>query len=218
MTSEDPFEAEQARRNRALEQDEKERLMALIEDELPVDRIGDGLTKSGKTWMSLYGVGATSRLDIIHLALATEANNEAVRQQEQARWDAAMRPLPADLKGAYERIVHEQQARIDEEQKEREEEEEQNRLFPRIGGWQAGNSHQDLQSARFEIEAERALFLGKPAPTQDEKLAALHKSLSDLHLAYQKSGDASLLLGIADMTTKYQTALAKHQKRKNGGR
>lgn len=86
------------------------------------------------------------------------------------------------------------------------EEREAKRNHAAIGGWSAGNDKQEHQSVRFEIEAERALFLGKPVPT-DPELAAKHASLAALHVRYQKTGDPSLLIGIADMQAEYQAML-----------
>lgn len=89
--------------------------------------------------------------------------------------------------------------------------EEEDRRYVRVGGWQAGKDGQDHEALRFEIEAERALFLGKPVPT-DKELAAKHLELSALHVAYQKSGDASLLIGIADLSAEYKRMLADYAK------
>jgi hypothetical protein len=75
-----------------------------------------------------------------------------------------------------------------------------------LGGWEAGNASQEHQRLRFEIEADRALFLGKPVPTQPD-LARMHRELDALHVAYQRSGDPSLLIGIADMKARYTQEL-----------
>lgn len=77
-------------------------------------------------------------------------------------------------------------------------------LPPRIGSWEPGNNKQDLQSMRFEMEAERALHLGKPVPSHDDELRQLHLKLNKAHVAYQRSGDASLLVAIADLKTQYE--------------
>jgi hypothetical protein len=89
------------------------------------------------------------------------------------------------------------------------EEERDPRLPPRIGAWEPGNSKQELQSLRFEIEAERALFLGTPVPQHDEKLKDLHQKLVLLHMAYQHSGDPSVLIGIADLKVRYEKCEAQ---------
>lgn len=89
--------------------------------------------------------------------------------------------------------------------------------FVQIGGWQAGNNDQDLQSTRFEIEAERALFLGRGAPPVafGSELQLLHASLSEMHSRYQRTGDPSMLIGIADMTAQYNKAMAEIAQRKH---
>lgn len=273
MSETDPFEAEQARRNQALDQDERERLMALTLDELPKDQIEEQVLRITGGWMAEHGktsshatslnpeqlhdlikrCGLTVAPNMINwVQVATEQNNEAVLQREQTRWNKALglredednlqrakalgRPegehqIPtrsdvpqwhlddqARLAAMRERALQRQNRREqNEEAQEQEKREAEDRLYPRIGGWQAGKDKQELQSLRFEIEADRALFLGKGAPAKaDEKLRTMHESLAALHMAYQKSGDPSMLIGIADMTTRYETELAKHQKRKEG--
>jgi hypothetical protein len=97
---------------------------------------------------------------------------------------------------------------------ERQQREEEDRRYVRVGGWQAGKEGQDHEALRFEIEAERALFLGKPVPT-DKELAAKHLELAALHAAYQKSGDPSLLIGIADLGAEYKRMLDDYAKTRN---
>lgn len=103
------------------------------------------------------------------------------------------------------------------------EERERRRGPETIGGWNLRNdrpfAERDPKEAtlRFEIEADRALFLGKPVPT-DPELAAKHQKLAELHARYQTTSDPSLLIGIADMQAEYQTMLDTWTRAKRKGR
>jgi hypothetical protein len=83
---------------------------------------------------------------------------------------------------------------------------------PGIGGWNPGQHKPETHEAlRFEIEAERALFLGKPVPT-DPALRDMHEDLRNLHAAYQRTGDKSLLIPIAELSAKYSAGAAEQEK------
>jgi hypothetical protein len=86
---------------------------------------------------------------------------------------------------------------------------------PGIGGWRPGQHKPEThEHIRFEIEAERALFMGKPVPT-DPELRQMHLKLNDMHRAYQRTGDTAMLIAIADLQAEYNVLAAENAKRRN---
>jgi hypothetical protein len=158
QTPENPFEAEQIRRQKALDDAEAQRMLALAdEQDSPPVFDKDAFLKD---WHD-----------------RAERISEKTEDEARRRLYEIPNELPKD----------------------------------RIGGWTPGAHPAETHEALvFEIEADRALFMGKPAPKDpDPDLQALHQELHQLHSTFQRTGDRSLLLPIADLTARYNALLPK---------
>lgn len=210
----DPFEEERLRREQLIDQADRERMRALDAEEaspravtvhMDPDKIYRGSVRISPGPAVMWGPGQQYRDYFAQHASDAERDDQL---------------SPFEIIGAT--VIEKQVFERREAERKKREREAQERLNAelerlrqvRIGGWNVGDPDQTHQAVRFEIEAERALFLGKPTP-KDEKLAVMHQALADLHSAYQRTGDTSLLIAIADQSAKYQAELTDSKRNKN---
>lgn len=207
----DPFEEEQRRRREQIERVDRERLRELAAEEAKTNPLADAYSDAFQQVQDAIG----DRAEMISLAIDHKLTSEWKSGRLSWRDDLAVSAEEVMGRTNYEKwfdLWTRPPIKQDEWIVDIPDDEEIDRRYPRIGGWQAGNNDQTHQALRFEIEAERALFLGKPAPTGDEELAAMHQVLDNLHSTYQRTGNQDLLIAIADQTERYNRALAKRGK------
>jgi hypothetical protein len=223
---EDPIEAERRIRQWELREEEEARRLALeeAEEEKPVKlgewgKGGSGVFLSRNYVDSMIQpffdhpldppVGGWVMQDMIGRAIVDPFESE----QNRSRLREEMEEQNAKRDDSWREVSKKLQKLIDQAYGRAHKQNEENpRPAGSVGGWRAGDNKQEHQAVRFEIEAERALHLGKPLP-KDEGLRQMHLELNELHSAYQKTGDRALLIEIAELTAQYDAA-----KRERGAR
>jgi hypothetical protein len=198
MQDENPIEAEQRRRQEALDQACADRYLAMLEVEH-----GDTFREAVKEGEEYERRKEELRAHILKTYDVGDFNQENLHgdppaltpEQAEKLQKAAKRVADTARKHLYEQTLSPEEIRED--------------FVPRIGGWTPGRHKPEThEGLLFELEAERAMFLGKGAPKDpDPDLQALHQELHQLHVTYQRTGDRSLLLPIADLTARYNALI-----------